>query len=307
MTKETLDATDYKNGPKNNWRRTMWNRLRAMTRTPHEDLVLYLPGATNLDLPVAQERGYDKRNMIAIERNRRVAKHIRKTFGQTAIDADLSDVVQSWPATRPVKIVIADLVHGLTTPTLNLMRWWMMNPAFCRGHLVLNMMRGRETDNPILKVASIGKVKEVLDACVSQAEEFNGPTSTKSRAVQGILAANLVMAQILVSRFQEPERGVLLGKAFEVLLNTPHEEKFHVASLLPSYRSPSGQTFDSFMLMDLDRWSRDGNPRKPFPDFLRGDSPEDIKKIDALKLVNRRIVAAMAVRTMRMNGDLEVH
>lgn len=83
-----IDAVEYKNGPKNQWRRTLWNAIADATPDRRNELVLYLPGSKDLDRPEAVRRGFLPANMIAVERSPAVASELRQR-GVTVIQSDL--------------------------------------------------------------------------------------------------------------------------------------------------------------------------------------------------------------------------
>jgi hypothetical protein len=59
---------DYDVGPKNNWRRTIWNEiLRRTDGQEKEKLILYLAGPQDLDRKVALQKGVPDQNLVAID------------------------------------------------------------------------------------------------------------------------------------------------------------------------------------------------------------------------------------------------
>lgn len=59
---------DYDVGPKNHWRRTIWNEiLRRTAGQEKEKLILYLAGPQDLDRKVALQKGVPDQNLVAID------------------------------------------------------------------------------------------------------------------------------------------------------------------------------------------------------------------------------------------------
>jgi hypothetical protein len=135
-----MDAVAYKNGPKNQWRRTVWN-LIGVYRKPGP--ILYLPGSTDLDRAEAIKRGIPPANLIAVERDEDVAKHLRE-MGVTTINAGLLDVIESWPTDVPLAALVADLQCGLDPWVEVLAGVCARHPALTNTTLVVNLQRGRD-------------------------------------------------------------------------------------------------------------------------------------------------------------------
>jgi hypothetical protein len=61
---------DYDVGPKNHWRRTIWNEiLRRTAGQEKENLILYLAGPQDLDRKVALQKGVPDQNLVAIPKD----------------------------------------------------------------------------------------------------------------------------------------------------------------------------------------------------------------------------------------------
>ena len=137
---EVLDAICYKNGNKNQWRRTAWNLLTEKTKDRANAVVLYLPGSTDLDRPEALRRGFKFNNLIAVERDAKVAAVLRQR-GVPTIQGDLMSVLKERKLPR-VDIVIADLVSGFDTTAGNLIGAWLL--AYPDATFLINVQRGHD-------------------------------------------------------------------------------------------------------------------------------------------------------------------
>ena len=133
----------YKNGQKNNWRRTVWNEIADRVENRRDAVVVYWPGPRDLDRPEAIRRGFRASNLIGIDTDETIVQ-ARRAAGAIMIHGDLQSVVGSWPATRPIAVIAADLCSCLSfnvTALLGIIRW---QPAAAGGVIALNLQRGRE-------------------------------------------------------------------------------------------------------------------------------------------------------------------
>jgi hypothetical protein len=121
----------------------MWNHVvKAM---PNKNLpILYLPGSENLDEIEAVRRGWDARQLIAIERDRSVLDALRKR-SINVIRGDLTTALLNWPDDHLVGVVIADFQSCVCEKVLQAMVCWYQMKALSKSVLVLNLQRGRET------------------------------------------------------------------------------------------------------------------------------------------------------------------
>lgn len=288
MSTEQLDAIDYRNGTKNNWRRRAWNIVADSVRERGDAVVLYLPGSANLDLKVALDHGFKQRNMICIERDKAVARHLRRQYRQTVIDERLTDVMLAWPDSTPVSVIVADMVCGLEREALGLLSPWLGGVSFAGSTLVLNVMRGRET-HWTFKILKEQREKEWWPRT---AERLG--VDEKHRGMMAV-----TMLRLLWSRLHCPPGWSLADAmlAFEQRGMFDNRWKF---TLLPGYRSTSGQYFDSVIATDL---RRDAHLRGSFAECVAHPGV-DLQRRRHIERVHRRLVAATAVRTMRAKGTL---
>lgn len=138
---------NYKFGSKNNWRRTVWNRIVERLAVPVRDAVaLYFAGPQDRDREIAIQKGFRPHNLIAIDRDCEVTKRIRAA-GNLCIDADAVQIVKNWTGLK-VDAIHADYCSGLTGGPIELIDALTYNGLFCRAVVSVNLMRGRESHKP---------------------------------------------------------------------------------------------------------------------------------------------------------------
>lgn len=143
---------NYYGGIKNNWRRTVHNRIQDMLPvSPSNAVVLYLAGPQDLDRQEFLRRGYKLQNLIAVERDSSLAHSIR-TDGKLCIHLDLEDVVASWKKTK-IHVVLADLCCGLEISVCRMVKTLIKSEAFNDAVCAFNLLRGRDArSNEIRKL-----------------------------------------------------------------------------------------------------------------------------------------------------------
>lgn len=308
-----LDAINYKNGVKNNWRRRTWNLVRQWTPNPRDAVVLYLPGSTNLDRPVAEERGFRPANMIAVERDKSVAQYIRDTYGQSAIDESLMDVMHAWPtadASPRVSVVIADMVCGFDREAMAIMPAWVSSKAFEKGVLVLNIMRGRESTSWSRFIRDREHVWKAF------AKRYD--IAPKNRAAMALYYTHYMLSLCAMPAGASPQsideriRQFREDRHAPAILQEMNQNRIYEKSAhflfqqfewrFISYKSDSGQVFDTIVMRD----------KGTQPSFFSRHTIEEVLSLSSMReehrecmlRVNRRIAATLAVRTMRLNGQL---
>lgn len=138
-----IDAVVYKNGAKNQWRRTAWNAIADGVQDRANALVLYLPGSTDLDRPEAMRRGFKPANLIAVERQPEVCELLRAE-GATTICGSLTEVLEAWPVHVPVRCVVADFQCGMTDDVRRFEQLCCLHPALAQCTVLVNLQRGRD-------------------------------------------------------------------------------------------------------------------------------------------------------------------
>lgn len=147
MAKNGID--NYKFGRKNNWRRTVWNEIARRTNNKRNSRILYLAGEQNLDAEVAEQKGFDRRNMIAVEMDAERMKKLRQS-GVTVIHENLIEVLNSWPNNHKVDVIVADFCFGFNSDAYELYDM-LQNPALVDSVLLVNFQRGRDPSTNSLR------------------------------------------------------------------------------------------------------------------------------------------------------------
>lgn len=151
---------DYNFEAKNAWRSAVWDEVARRRLTPVSDRVLYLAGPQNRDAAEAVPRGFQGKNLIAVEADRRRAEALRAD-GVRTIQADLLDVMQFWPESRRVGVVIADFCYGLEPDCIDLLDL-LATPPFLGATCVINLQRGRDSRSARLRQIQ-EQMRPVLD------------------------------------------------------------------------------------------------------------------------------------------------
>jgi hypothetical protein len=135
---------EYKFGPKNNWRRSVWNQIKARLRVPAKDaLVLYLAGPGDYDREVAVSKGFRAHNLISVERNSAVLSQLREKDVLT-IRGDFVDAVRTWPAKKPFDVVFGDFCGDLSQGLLDAIGCFAVVRQTQRSVFAFNFQRGRD-------------------------------------------------------------------------------------------------------------------------------------------------------------------
>jgi len=272
---------NYRFGNKAQWRRTVWNEIARRVPDRKNAVVLYLAGPENYDKAEAVRRGFDSRNLIAVERNISIATKLRKE-GQLCVVGDFGEVLLNWPVQLPISVAFADVQHNC--------EWEKVQPYYLayffgtnvKGSvLVVNLLRGREQntlDNMLNRDKVDQKVYDVMvrAGVIVPSKYLAGPEDIGKH--RGMLFSGLVISNAgedtaiaegkpdLIQKYQD-------SLAIEILKWKPK---------YLSYKSSSGQTFDTAIYG---------------PSMYNGKGfvcPLDSR-------LQRQIAAVLAHRTMRMN------
>jgi hypothetical protein len=209
MATTAQDAVNYDNGRKNNWRKQCWNlivnHLKRAGIQPKDALVLYLPGTTNLDEGVALQKGFRRENLIAVERDKKVAHFIRKKLKVNCIQGDLIDVLMSWPLDSPkVDVVVADFQCGMLPVVEDTLRAYLCSPQITHSVLCVNALRGRDA-GPFLDFAKKYDV------------------NIRAKTASGNDKIFFVDERLLTVKDDPTKhRGVLIGRGFVGMLHANH-------------------------------------------------------------------------------------
>lgn len=291
MAANEIDAVNYKNGQKNHWRRTAWNRVRELLGR-RTGIVLYLPGSTNLDEREAVRRGFSGIDLIAIERDETVAEELRKAK-TNVIQSDLKSVLLNWPRDRQVAAVIADLQCGYVNYVYDCGFAWMFGDAFRESVLLINLMRGRESaQNNEIRRNTIQIVEGVIENANGRpvVAPLQGSVeieeAMKNRARQFVYQWLGDLAYWGVHQLHMGPSG---ARAF------PQTIRFAV---LNSYKSTERSPY-----MDSAVLKRTAAMNEDYSAILRDPDNAGLIKCDDGR-VRDKISAALAIRTMRLNGQL---
>lgn len=154
-------AMDYNKGVKRNWRRRIWNLHKANTADQSRALCLYLAGPKDYDRPIAIDKGFDTRNIIAIERQRSTYEELMQR-GVDVIHGDVLSVIGSWPNHVSVQVAHLDLMGCIARSLIDLIHVLFVHPAFATASICVNIQRGREREMfPIIQTMSMGMDDEV--------------------------------------------------------------------------------------------------------------------------------------------------
>lgn len=135
---------NYDYAQKRHWRRTMWNCIADRVSVPKRDaLTLYLAGESDEDREVATAKGFDRDNLIAVERDKGVLKTLRSR-GVLALHGDIFDQVSAWRTDRQIDVLVLDLVCGLTDKVMSNVEELLICPQLQGAVIAINMCRGRE-------------------------------------------------------------------------------------------------------------------------------------------------------------------
>ena len=255
----------------------MWNRVAEKTTSRRDKKVLYLAGPDAYDVGQACLRGFDKRNMIAIERDPNVLLKLRGA-GHLAIDGEICDVLEAWPQERPVGVVIADFCCGMNAYIVNRIarraahHWPFIDTTFS-----FNFLRGREKSSR--RDIAMCRESERLDYHKHRGEIFF------QMYVASVVANSFMASNLGPVDWHNPAHR--LDVAFDVVTNWAKPQFY-------SYRSDAGsQYFDSVVFKSVM-----GHALRLAP----GDARAPAKQVVPAKLMpqRRRISAVLAHHTRRM-------
>lgn len=140
---------NYKFGQKNHWRRTAWNEIASRVKDRKNARILYLAGEQNLDSQVAEQKGFRKQNMIAVEIDKERTASLR-TNGVNTINGDLMDVLFNWPWKHKVDVIVADFCFGFEAKSVDLYDS-LSSPALVDAVCLINFQRGRDSSTNELR------------------------------------------------------------------------------------------------------------------------------------------------------------
>lgn len=302
----------------------MWNCATKNVNSVKDATVLYLPGSLDLDRPEAIRRGFKPANLIAIERDLDVAKHLRKK-GVTTIVGTLNDVIKSWPINKPIDLIIADFQCGITDEVAEFIDLYTYHPALWQASIVVNCMRGRDQKYTELSTSGFDwnqffDLDKYLNTKLSNAFKYeksraNGVIKLASkrmiRCAEHVLMRVKNLAENLKMFEEAIEHAAARGDVDSVKqIIQMHEldmNKFENLTrpkifYLPSYKSSQkSPVFDS-VLINLS-YSYNSLTNNRLADLVW--SAWDVRWGDKVKA--GAITAALAIRTRRLRGELRAN
>ena len=286
---------NYKFGTKNQWRRTIWNRIDERLQVhPRDAVVLYLAGLSDIDRQIAMRHGFRDKNLIAIDFEKSVVEHLRGK-GVLAVDAALSDVLTNWSG-LDVHVVYADLCCGILMESLSSAVAVSCNHRFKDAVVMFNLMRGRDWMRAGVvrcgeETIDLGAEKHRARAVFKMSLEWN-----KDEALKHFSVIN-------------DEWSIWRAKT----INDYYEPETFDAEFL-SYMSDSGQMFDSGVWWNTgfpkiidginrdiyDSFIKQGIPLNPA--FTREVMNPFKEQVDLSCSTARKILALRATRTRQLQA-----
>lgn len=313
---KTGSTRNYKCGPKNNWRRTIWNDILRRTDGRQErEPILYLAGPQDLDRAIAIKKGVPTQNMIAIDLSASNVANVRQQKAPS-LRGDIFDVLESWPTSRPVCAVLLDFCCGLTTEAIDVYDVFE-RPPLRHAVLMVNFMRGRDPFTNAIRAQLTDTDAWPMAPCHivagARGDEPALSLSEKHRALQFVafhaidtwntirtelgdrdalhcLGLDLDTTEALADGYSEKEQTEYLDGAWFIFAHRIFEE---MRPSFYSYKSGS-LTFDSAVLQPIAR----GVETAP-SELLRILDEEARGKYPPIPTIARKIGAMLAVRTKR--------
>jgi hypothetical protein len=272
---------NYKFGQKNNWRRTMWNEvIRRLKGRENREVILYLAGPQDLDRHVAVDKGVPDHNLIAIDRSHSNVDCVRDA-GNSAICADALEVLRAWPKGVRVCAIVLDFCCGLLPfdQLAELVNIWFLNGGMRDAVLVVNFMRGRESDADTKIVRATAK-------------EHCDYYKQKGRLIPDVEPLHRGWAFCFSAAVLFIEKAALLSQ--EQLDKEMNQRMTWMNPKFYSYSS-GNLRFDSAVVDPISHYSEPIDPStwQPCLDKVLADVyPKDVA-------ISRKISATLAVRTRR--------
>lgn len=262
-----LDDTEYCNIEKNRWRLHHWKIADRLLSLDSKSVVIYLPGEHDRDAHIGERYGIKPWNMVAVETDKNVVSKLRSE-NRIVLHMPLTSALYHWPVHTPIKYVIADLQCGLSDESMLTAIIWASHPSMKKAAITFNMLRGREQ-----ATERRGKVRKFLTGSDMEVLEAMG----KNRFDQ----LRIMLAHMIRIHYGEFTSGMLGIESFA------------------SYRSLGKRTFDSGLMASLS-----GNPCDW--SLAENMTHESIREGRYAVAIKNRIRAALAVRTMQMNGQVRM-
>lgn len=225
--------------------------------------MVYLAGQNDFDSEIAKEKGFNINNLIAVDYNRKTTQRLRSSKRLT-VCGDIMDVVEAWPITKKINVLILDFCCGLFTSIVEFLLKIPHFPQLSDSVIVINLLRGRD--------AQTNTIRQNLGG-----QRFKG--LEKHRGRQALLIYVVELTEIIhKQKYGVSTRG---HHGSQMVIQTGQECIIRTLPRLHSYKSDSGQWFDSAVFV---------NPIL-ISDPVRQPHSKDIAQ---------QISAILAIRTMRL-------
>ena len=150
MSEETGSASSiYAYDAKRQWRSGLWKKISARTVNPRDARVVYLAGPNNFDAWEAEKNGFRRANMIAVERDEEVARHLRAS-GVRTVKGKFWEVALAIASEERIDVLLGDFVSGITDSLLSDGSIVLALPTTLGAVVALNLQRGRENPHHVL-------------------------------------------------------------------------------------------------------------------------------------------------------------
>jgi hypothetical protein len=314
---------EYSFGQKNHWRRTIWNEILRRTKGREQrEIILYLAGPDDLDRKVATSKGVPNHNLIAVETNKKTI-NILRSKGVNVIEGNIHDILCAWPYLNQkhcICAINADFCCGMEEKTLDLYP--------CLGHatLAINFQRGRDPySNNIRSLHNHGdyqlydietgiyykddkyvsNLKTIFwqTICSYHMETLNSYNENydklkKHRGLQyASYSLNRLYRELVWSKHKLGEKVFMEDISCELFNSLmTSKPRFY------SYKSTKGVYMDSMVantlhVHELLSWKKPTSDSFPFPKWIDDNHYARVKKSQ------RKVSAALAIRTQRINKD----
>lgn len=291
----------YANKTKWIWRKQVINELISRIRDRKNSICIGLPSSEDFDRKVLCQKGFKPDNLIGVEIDQNKVNLLRKA-GKNIIFDLLEKVIISWPDSPNVSMIIGDFCCGLKEEILDLVMAVTMKKAFEGCAVLLNLQRGREkffheqTENMKETVREINdSISEVL---LSQTIDNLDDLAKKHGKSKNWVDEKFAVMEKELQRLKNEEEDVLAEK-------TKHRGKlvikalsnFPVEDLSPKYYSyRSRKVIMDSVIFTVPREQEPGDvPWEHYKEEIKPYMDQETK---------RKINAALAIRTMRLNGTL---
>lgn len=258
---------NYQFGTKKNWRRWMWNRISERVAGGRRDaLCVYLPSSEDCDRGVALEKGFTSDNLIGVEKNKKTLVESRKSG--LCVGGDFFEAIYAIQKTKKISVIYGDFCGGLSSEHVSHLRDLWLLPNTKDAVFALNYLRGRDGS------FSAGRnLYRHMYAAVCKLGGKSYPLLEKHRGAQ--------IWMLTMHAFAQGARS----KGLDIC-----EIQGHSDPEFFSYRSTSGQIFDSVVL------------NRPVDVVGAGFDPEGLKwfteKVTTIG-TRRSVAAILAHRTIR--------